>query len=431
MAGIVGIDIGRGLVKAIYSGRKVSFPSVVGRTVNRRYGTLMGGMESNGRLQARIINRHGEKTRLDRLVGQEAIEQTLSAHSDLTRLRRHEDVLALVGEALYKLGVTGPINLVAGAPVDYYQDVKNKRYLSVEHKYDGEGKVTINAWTHIEVSDEPVPHTRPLEKLSAFSEGRRARMCGQIVDFQSSPEWTKFTIADDWDSIEVRVTGPNKIALPVGRWLCADGKVARTGRYLDLFRGHWTVNRTEIEVEDVRVIPEGVGVVFSLALNTNGKVRDESILRQTVAVIDVGMYTTDCVVVRKMNFQEPLSFSVPQGVGVLLRGIHNYLLNGYSMDVPEFKLFNALRDRYISIGGNRVGLDEPIQMAYEALTDTIMAQVRARWENEPLDRVFLAGGGSYHIGKHIHDAMGYGEQLQDAEWHNALGFHAYAARTWR
>lgn len=124
MAVYVGIDFGRGDTEAVLDeSLRVQFPSVVARDVDRRYGQLLTPLDANGSVHVRIINDQGER-RVDRLVGKTAIEQNPLARAELAQQRDEEDVIALVGEALFKLGVTGPAKLVVGAPIDYYKPIR-------------------------------------------------------------------------------------------------------------------------------------------------------------------------------------------------------------------------------------------------------------------------------------------------------------------
>lgn len=122
---LVGIDFGRGETKAIASeGLQTRFPSVVARDVDRRYGDLLTPLDANGCVHVTIINSQGER-HVDRLVGKTAIDQNPLARAELSQQRDSDDVIVLVAEALFKLGVTGPAKLVVGAPIDYYKPIRD------------------------------------------------------------------------------------------------------------------------------------------------------------------------------------------------------------------------------------------------------------------------------------------------------------------
>jgi len=124
---LVGIDFGRGGTKAVVSEVvRTSFPSVVARDVKRRYGDLLTPLDANGSVHVKIINAQGERE-LDRLVGKTAIDQNPLARAELAQERDPDDVIALVAEAFYKLGVVGPAKLVVGAPIDYYKPIRDNR----------------------------------------------------------------------------------------------------------------------------------------------------------------------------------------------------------------------------------------------------------------------------------------------------------------
>lgn len=121
---LIGIDFGRGDTKGVISEDvRVRFPSVVARDVDRRYGQLLTPLDANGSIHVTIINDQGTK-QVDRLVGKTAIEQNPLARAELAQRREDEDVIVLVGEALFKLGVTGEVKMVVGAPIDYYKPIR-------------------------------------------------------------------------------------------------------------------------------------------------------------------------------------------------------------------------------------------------------------------------------------------------------------------
>jgi len=124
---LVGIDFGRGGTKAVVSRDvRTCFPSVVARDVERRYGDLLTPLDANGCVHVQIINEFGTR-QIERLVGKTAIDQNPLARAELAQQRDPDDVIALVAEAFYKLGVVGPAKLVVGAPIDYYKPIRDNR----------------------------------------------------------------------------------------------------------------------------------------------------------------------------------------------------------------------------------------------------------------------------------------------------------------
>lgn len=146
---LVGIDFGRGGTKGVLDlTKRTSFPSVVARDVQRRFGDLLTSLDANGSVHV-VIQADGGERRVDRLVGRTAIEQNQMARAELAQQRDENDVIALVGECLFKLGVTGPAKLVVGAPIDYYKSVRE----SGAYNRLLVGQWTINGSRHVDVVD--------------------------------------------------------------------------------------------------------------------------------------------------------------------------------------------------------------------------------------------------------------------------------------
>lgn len=138
-ATLVALDIGYGYVKALTNGKLVQFPSVVGNAERIRYtGHLLDG-DQNGKTNGiHLVTEAGEQ-----FVGELALLQSRSKRSPQDRRRVGTDTnLTLALAALSELEVSGPVKLVTGLPVQWYDKDKEAlvEQLQGEHLIHRKGR---------------------------------------------------------------------------------------------------------------------------------------------------------------------------------------------------------------------------------------------------------------------------------------------------
>lgn len=126
MTHLVAIDAGYGFTKAVGpTGRRALFPSVVGSPEDAGFRHMFGDLDTNGRMKIKHQPEGTvEEIIIDRQVGVEAIQQSEVSWSTQARKRADKDLFALVGAAMFKLGIEGNAYLVVGLPVDYYPEAQ-------------------------------------------------------------------------------------------------------------------------------------------------------------------------------------------------------------------------------------------------------------------------------------------------------------------
>ena len=415
---LVGVDLGRSAVKAMMVGqgerlRKRTFLSVVGQVgADRGLSPFLAAPEQNGRVRVRHTDRGGHDWVVDRYVGQAAIDRAEAAHADHSRERNPRDILALVAEALLRFQVSGDVALVTGSPVSYYQDVSTRNRLKA-------------GWDQVREDTSGPTRASGLVMRKQVA-GDHISVCGVITRMEEDEERGRTNLVLD-KSVDVFLPYPNQIAAPVGREILVENaRIVRDGRLLNLLLGPWEANGLRWKVADLEVVPEGAGVLYGAALDVFSRRRkDKTILAQTVGVIDVGVYSTDMVLMRAGVFQEPRSWSIPLGTSHILNALKMHLLDLLGVDLPLYALYAPLEEGQIMYG-RPFDLTDIISAAAAGLFDALIAQVRARWERQLVSRLFLAGGGAYYLADHFRREFPQAEVVQDPEWANALGYLAFA-----
>jgi len=70
---------------------------------------------------------------------------------------------------------------------------------------------------------------------------------------------------------------------------------------IDLLKGEVLIG---IQLDQIRVIPQPFGTLFDLLLSPDGGIQEESLGEQSVGLIDIGHYTTDCIFVDALSYVE-------------------------------------------------------------------------------------------------------------------------------
>lgn len=196
----------------------------------------------------------------------------------------------------------------------------------------------------------------------------------------------------------------------------------------EVFKGEWEVAGNRVNVTQVEVLPQPVGAAWHLAVDGNGKVRPNGaqVIKGRIGVLDIGEYTTDACVLDGMRYQAARVATIEVGVGKLKEAVAEFLTtNGYPR-LP-YQVERALRLRGVTLDGESMSLDRPIQDAAALHARTILTEVAAAWpDRREYDRIIICGGGAYYFGQHVKQVWGDMVQVVAMpEWANVLGFAAF------
>jgi len=266
------------------------------------------------------------------------------------------------------------------------------------------------------------------------------RQVGRAALFQSEAKWApRVRQRSDEDVIllvaaaliRLGVKNGDTIGLVVGLPV-AHYDVKEKARLQDLLCRFWEVNSVGFRVSQVAVMPQPAGTVFSQAFTPSGEVRDISVLRSMVGVIDWGHGTTDGLIFNQGRYVEKAAITVPRGVGNVLEAVARYLSDEYRMDVAPFELSQELQQGFAIVQGLHVDLKPVIARAVEIEARAILEPFRERWQHVlGLERVFISGGGSHLFFEASKRAFPQAERVASPIFANAAGFRAWAHFAWR
>ncbi len=190
-------------------------------------------------------------------------------------------------------------------------------------------------------------------------------------------------------------------------------------------RGKWT---REFEVTETYILPQAIGSLYALVLDRHGRLVDGDLARGRVGLIDVGMYTTNYVLVDRLRYVEVGSESVTTGMAEMLQKVGKDLKREYGLDWSLYRgrVDQAVRERSVDIYGEQEDITDIVEPHLQALADTIVSKARSLsgWgAGVELRAVVLTGGGSGELAPYIRQAYPHAGLVNgDAQLANTAGY---------
>lgn len=146
----------------------------------------------------------------------------------------------------------------------------------------------------------------------------------------------------------------------------------------------------------IKIINEPLAVIYAMALDAAGVVvDDETLSRGRVAVVDLGHYTVDVVVVNALR-PEPASLATYElGTAEPLSRIRALINGRYELDLSLFQVDQAVRDQRVKVAGHFEALPAGWEQELARNGEQIAARLTEEWKRgSSIDRILIAGGGS-------------------------------------
>lgn len=180
------------------------------------------------------------------------------------------------------------------------------------------------------------------------------------------------------------------------------------------------------EVTDTYIMPQAFGSLFALVLDRRGKLIDGDLAGGKVGLVDLGMHTTNFILVDRLRYVEVGSDSITTGMGELLQKVAKDLKREYELDwsLQLGKVDLAVRGRAVEVYGAPVNIAGLVQPHLEALADTIVSKARTLWgPAADLRAIVLTGGGSHELAPHIRKAYTHTRTVGgDPQFANCVGY---------
>jgi plasmid segregation protein ParM len=185
-------------------------------------------------------------------------------------------------------------------------------------------------------------------------------------------------------------------------------------------------------VEDVLVVPQPFGSLFSTILDPDGKIVDESLARARLGIIDVGTFTTDYVLVDTLRYIEKGSGSIPTAMSRAYQLIGRSILDTFGLDLRMHEVDQVVRRGHVTIFGEERDIEWLANPVLDAVAEEVLARAGTLWgDGRDLKAVLVTGGGAMVLGERICHRYPHARVLDDASLANVRGFERYGRRKWR
>lgn len=167
-----------------------------------------------------------------------------------------------------------------------------------------------------------------------------------------------------------------------------------------------------VAYNSIRVIPEGMGAICEIALDSEGRITTEGdeLFKRTVGVVDIGTGTTDLLKFERLVLSRDGTDSRNIGVAksVLPRIKQHASKNG--IDLADHKLDQVLRERFYidgSADGQRRYIADEIESWCAEQAQAIDAFIKSAWNGgNGVEYIIVTGGGAHLIYPYLRDIYG-------------------------
>lgn len=210
--------------------------------------------------------------------------------------------------------------------------------------------------------------------------------------------------ADDKDALEAALTGEHSLVV--------NGEEAH------------------ININIVTTMPQPVGTFFK-AMISNGIPNDpRHLAKQKVAVLDIGMYTTDAALVNAIEYIELSSSSTETAGGTFFKSLQRSIAARYQLNLSIIDTEAAYHKGHVILWGKEVKLPEAmLNAALQPVADTIVAFVQDLWpgdEPKSFRVIFITGGNAPMFYAAIRAALPSAILVEEPHMSNVRGFYEFA-----
>jgi hypothetical protein len=413
---IVGIDIGYGYTKAVGPDRQVVFPSVVGKAERVRYESDVGRRPDGTEIA--LVTEEG-----DHFVGDLALLQSRVQWTLLDRSRVEDPSARLLFLAALT-EVAGDAPPLADRGRWVHRQSAPPRAPS-EWRDGGEDATSSPV---VCTGEGPTCAKAPL--LNPPGAPSECRDGGE--DATSSP----VVCTGEGPTVRSRQGGGLSFHVVTGlpvNWYADREKVVEqlSGRHVvRRVNGRQVVRR--FTVDEVLVVPQPFGSLFDAILGPDGQIVDEDLAQGRLAVIDVGTYTTDYVLVDRLRYVERGSGTLATAMSKAYQLVGRSILDTYGLELRMHQVDRAVREGRVTVFGEERTVDWLAGPVLDALAQEVLAEAGTLWgDGRDLKAVLVTGGGAMALGERIRRRYAHARVLPDAALANVNGFFKYGRRKWR
>lgn len=270
------------------------------------------------------------------------------------------------------------------------------------------------------------------------------RFVGQLAASQSDLTWSpqnrSRTESDDIITLmlaafsEAGLSGKINLVtgLPV-RWYSDKDKLLKKlrGSHIINRQGH---KKTTVVIEDLAILPQPFGTIYDQILTPTAKITKakQPLLSQTIAVLDIGMHTSDYIICNHCEYHEAKSDSTETGMSTLYKLLARSVEDRLGLPLTLHQADAAVRAGHITVAGQKRSLATIIEPILQMVAQKILSALSATWgEGKDIDTLFISGGGASAIGPYLAGHYPQMTIIEDSQTANVSGYYKYGLLKWR
>lgn len=211
--------------------------------------------------------------------------------------------------------------------------------------------------------------------------------------------------ADDKDALEAALTGEHSLVV--------NGEAV------------------QINIATVTIMPQPMGTIFN-SMISNGIFNDpRHLAKHRVAVLDIGMHTTDAALVDALEYIELSSSSIETAGGAFFKSLQRSIAERYHLSLSIVNTEAAYHNGYVILWGKEVKLpDAMLNDAIKDVADIIVAFVQDLWQGDDDPKsfriIFITGGNAPMFYVAIRAALPSAVLVKEPHLANVRGFYEFA-----
>jgi plasmid segregation protein ParM len=215
-------------------------------------------------------------------------------------------------------------------------------------------------------------------------------------------------------------------------------------RFNELLSGHHTITyhahdgqeiNKEIYINKVRMLPQPMGSILHLLMDSSGKIVDKDLANQKIGVVDVGFRTTDFIILDRLRYIDRGSRTIDTGISKGFSVIANKLREKAGVSVELYRLYRAAETGSIKMRGHGFAFAKIRDQVYSQLAGSIANEIDRLWADDwDIDTIILSGGGCRELAQYLEPLI-VGNVIpvdpsQDPRLNNVKGYLKYGRYIW-
>lgn len=188
-----------------------------------------------------------------------------------------------------------------------------------------------------------------------------------------------------------------------------------------------------IKIDDVAFVAQGIGALFLLIIDENGRISDpEQAKRGRAGILDVGSKTTNIIAVDGIQEVAIETGAAEAGTWRLEDTVRRSIVadhDGWGERFsPQELMASIIGDKVVYDGDERINISTYVDEATRVVAKEITDKASVLWsDGRHLRRIIVCGGGAKLMMSHIKERFGHAQLIEgDPQLANVRGYHRYA-----